>query len=171
MNQKHLYSNNHSIAMVRTVTTSGLVIAAYVVVMYLMQGISFGQYQMRIATSLYALAAIHPFLILPLGMANLLSNALFGGLGLFDIIGGFAVGILTSVACRYIRKISVWLVGLPILIIPTLLVPIWLSALLNIPYLVLVISVGIGQTAPAILAVFLVRYLEEPLKKLQGSKK
>jgi uncharacterized membrane protein len=171
MNQKKNKPQSNSTIMVRTVTTSGLVIAAYIVVMYMTQSISFGQYQMRLATSLYALAAIYPFLILPLGMANLLSNALFGGLGPFDIIGGLVAGILTASACWYLRKISVWLVGIPILIVPALLVPIWLSALLGIPYLTLVISVGIGQTAPAILAVFLVRYLEEPLKKLQEGKK
>lgn len=171
MNQKHIKSDSNSTITVRTVTISGLVIAAYIVVMYMTQSFSFGQYQMRLATSLYALAAIHPFLILPLGMANLLSNALFGGLGPFDIIGGFVAGVLTASACRYLRKISIWLVGVPILVIPMLLVPIWLSVLLDIPYLTLVVSIGIGQTAPAILSVFLARYLEKPLKKLQEGKK
>ena len=171
MNQKHIKPSSNPSIMVRKVTTSGLVIAAYIVVMYLTQSFSFGQYQMRVATSLYAMAAIHPFLIVPLGVSNLLSNMIFGGLGLFDVIGGFVVGIVTAAACWYLRKMSVWLVGVPILIIPTLLVPIWLSALLGIPYVTLVISVGTGQTIPAILAIFLVRYLEEPLKKLQEDRK
>lgn len=171
MNQKQNKQHTRSAFKLRMITTSGLVIAAYMVMMYLTQSISFGQYQMRLATSLYALAAIHPFLILPLGMANFLSNALFGGLGLFDIIGGFMVGIITAAACRYFRKMSVWLVGIPILVLPSLIVPIWLSALLGIPYLMLVVSVGIGQTAPAILAVFLVKYLEGPLKKIQEEAK
>ncbi|MEA4831234.1 MAG: QueT transporter family protein [Oscillospiraceae bacterium] len=167
MNLKQNEKKPNLIFTVRMLVASGLVIAAYIAVMYLTQSFSFGQYQMRIATGLYALAAIHPFLVLPLGLANLLSNALFGGLGFLDMIGGFAAGVLTSLGCLYLRKISVWLVGIPVLIIPTLLVPIWLSVLLTIPYMALVISVGIGQIAPAILAVFLVRYLEKPLKKLQ----
>lgn len=128
MNQKPNKSNNNSTIMVRTVTTSGLVIAACFVVMYLTQSFSFGQYQMRLSTSLYAMAAIYPFLIVPLGTANLLSNVFFSGLGAFDIIGGFVVGILTAVVCRYLRKISIWLVGISILVIPTLLVPIWYDA-------------------------------------------
>lgn len=144
--------------------------AAYIIIMYLMQGVAFGQYQMRLATSLYALAAIQPFLILPLGLSNLLSNALFGGLGPLDIFGGFAVGILTAGACLFMRKINIWLTGLPILVIPTVLVPLWLSYLLGIPYTALVISVGVGQIVPAVLAVFLVRYLEKPLQKLQEGK-
>jgi uncharacterized membrane protein len=171
MNQTQNNLNRRSTITPRALAASGLVIAAYIVVMYLMQGVSFGQYQMRLATSLYALAAVHPFLILPLGLSNLLSNALFGGLGPLDILGGFAAGILTSAACWRLRKINIWLVGLPVLVIPTLLVPIWLSYLLRVPYAALAVSVGIGQTAPAVLAVFLVRYLEKPLLKLQEGKK
>jgi uncharacterized membrane protein len=155
----------------RAIAASGIVMAAYITVMYLTQSFSFGQYQMRLATSLYALAAIHPFLILPLGLANGLSNALFGGLGPFDIAGGAAAGLLTAAACRYLRKISPWLVGLPVLVIPTLLAPVWLSVLLQVPYAALLISVGIGQTVPAVLAIFLVKCLEKPLLKLQEGKR
>lgn len=167
MDEKQFQRNGRLNFTVRKITTSGLVMAAYIVVMHLTQSISFGQYQMRVATSLYALTAIYPFLVIPLGMANLLSNLFFGGLGFFDIFGGFVVGVMTSLACYIIRKMGVWLVGLPILVIPSLLVPVWLSALLGISYWALVISVGIGQTVPALLAVLLIKYLEPPLKKLE----
>ncbi len=171
MNLKSNKKNVKTCFTIRTLAASGIVIALYVIVMYLTQSFSFGQYQMRLATSLYALAAIHPFLILPLGLSNFLSNILFGGLGPLDMLGGFAVGILTSAACYYLRKIRLWLVGLPILIIPTLLVPIWLSYLLGISYTALLVSVGIGQSMPAVLAVLLVRYLEKPLTTFQEGRK
>lgn len=171
MKEKRIEPKQKPIISTKALASSGITIAVYIVLMYLTQSFSFGQYQMRLATSLYALAAIHPFLILPLGLANLLSNALFGGLGLFDIVGGFIAGALTALSCRYVRKISMWLTGLPILIIPTLLVPAWLSYLLGVPYAALVLSVGIGQIAPAILSVLIVRYLEKPLAKLQEGKK
>ena len=124
--------------LIRRLTCSGMVIAVYIVAMYLTQNISFGQYQMRIATSLYALAAIHPYLILPLGIANFLSNAIFGGIGPLDMIGGFIAGVLTACGCYLLRKINICLVSLPILFIPSLLVSIWLSYLLNVPYFALV---------------------------------
>ena len=153
---------------IKKLAFSGIVIALYVVVMYLTQGFSFGQYQMRVATSIYALAAIHPFLIIPLGIANLLSNTIMGGLGPLDMFGGLIVGIITSFGCYYLRKINVLLVAVPIFLVPTLLVPIWLSYLLSIPYGILLISVGAGQILPSILGVLMVKYLEKPLLNIKG---
>ncbi len=152
----------------KKLTVSAIVIALYVIIMFLTQSFAFGQYQIRIATSIYALAAIHPFLIIPLGIANFLSNTLMGGLGIFDMLGGFFVGILTSLGCYYAAKINTYLTALPIILIPTLLVPIWLSYLLGIPYEILVISIGIGQILPGIAGALLVKYLRKPLKKMMG---
>ena len=157
---------NNELNEVKKITISGLIIAAYVVVMFLTQSFAFGQYQIRIATSIYALASIFPFLIIPLGLANLISNTLMGGLGLPDMIGGFIVGILTSLSCFYLRKINLYLVALPILILPSILVPIWLSYLIHVPYWILLISIGIGQILPSILGVLIVKYLEKPLNKI-----
>ena len=50
----------------RKLTISAMVVALYIVLIYLTQGISFGAYQIRIATSLYALAYAFPFLIVPM---------------------------------------------------------------------------------------------------------
>ncbi|MGE1063784.1 QueT transporter [Megasphaera paucivorans] len=58
----------------KRMTISAMVITVYVVLLYMTQSISFGAYQIRIATALYALAYIYPFLVIPLGIANLLSN-------------------------------------------------------------------------------------------------
>lgn len=146
---------------VRKLTISGLVIALYIVIMYFTQSFAFGQYQIRIATSIYALAAIYPFLIVPLGIANFLSNMLMGGLGIFDMLGGLIAGLLTASGCYYLRKINIFLAGLPILLIPTLLVPLWLSYLINVPYSVLVVSIGVGQVIPGIVGILLIRYFEK----------
>ena len=158
--------NKNTLFSTRKLTFSGIVIALYVVLMFLTQNFAFGQYQIRIATSLYALAAIQPFLIIPLGLANFLSNTIMGGLGPLDMFGGLIAGIVTSTGCYYVRKINKYLVAVPIIILPTLLVPIWLSYLLKIPYLVLVLSLGIGQIIPGIVGVFLAMYLEKPLSKI-----
>lgn len=153
----------------KQITISAIVMAAYIAVMFTTQSFAFGQYQIRIATSIYALASIYPFLILPMGLANFVSNTLMGGLGLPDMIGGFIAGLLTAGGCWYTKKISVYLVSLPILLVPTLLVPIWLSYLLHVPYQVLVISIGLGQILPAITGVLIVKYLEKPLTRLMSS--
>jgi uncharacterized membrane protein len=160
------FSNGNTMANVKKITISGAIMALYVVIMFFTRNFSFGQYQIRIATSIYALAGIYPFLILPLGIANFLSNALLGGLGPLDMLGGLLVGILTALCCYLLNKINSYLVSIPILLIPTLLVPVWLSYLLQLPYGMLVISVGIGQVLPGILGVLLIKYLEKPLAKI-----
>lgn len=148
---------------IRKLTFSAMVIALYVVTMGLTQSFSFGAYQIRIATSIYALAYLFPFLIVPLGLANLLSNLFFGGLGIFDMVGGGLVGIATASVVYLLRKYHcgpVWII-LPITFIPGLGVATWLSYLLNIPYVAMATSLCIGQVVPGIVGAVLVMVLEK----------
>lgn len=146
----------------KKLTISAMCIALYCVIMYVTQGISFGAYQIRIATSMYALAYLFPFLVVPLGIANFLSNAI-GGIGLVDMIGGCIVGILTTGIIVLIKKckINIWFIVLPIILIPGCIVPIWLSQFTGAPYLALVSSLCIGQIIPAIFGVILVKILKK----------
>jgi uncharacterized membrane protein len=161
-------TNNHSFLSFTTtqkLAISGITIALYLVLMYLTQSFAFGQYQIRIATALYSLPAIFPILILPLGLSNLLSNIMLGSLGVLDAVGGLIAGLLTSFLVWRIKKSRLpnYLIALPILFIPGLLVPIWLSYLLNIPYLALAVSLCIGQLVPAIVGVVIAEVLEKRL--------
>ena len=92
------------LATTKRMTIASMVIAVYIVVLYVTQGISFGAYQIRIATALYALAYWYPFLVVPLGIANLIANFLFGGLGPLDMLGGCAVGMITTWLIVQIRQ-------------------------------------------------------------------
>ena len=145
----------------RKLTISAMVVALYIVVLYLTQSVSFGAYQIRIATSLYALAYAFPFLVIPMGIGNLISNFLFGGLGILDMIGGFGVGILTTGIIVGMRKIglSAWWAMLPIIFVPAFCVPLWLSPLLGLPYWPLVLNLIVGQTIPAVLGSVFVKAL------------
>lgn len=152
---------------IKKLTISSMVIALYIVLMFATQGFAFGAYQIRIATSLYSLSYLFPFLIIPLGIANLLSNTLMGGLGLFDIVGGISVGVITSTLVYLVKrfKLNQLLVAIPIIFGPGLIVPIWLSPILGLPYNVLAISLCIGQILPAIVGVILIRQLEKVLPR------
>lgn len=145
------------------ITISGMIIALYVVIMYFTQSFAFGQYQIRIATSLYSLTSIYPFLIIPMGISNLLSNTIMGGLGPLDMIGGTLVGILTSMLVYLISKYKLndWFILVPIIFVPGLIVPIWLSILIKIPYSVLAMSICIGQVIPAFVGVILIKQLRK----------
>lgn len=150
---------------VQKLTVSAMVMALYVVVLYFTQSFSFGTYQIRIATALYALAYLFPFLVLPLGFANFIANFLFGGLGLLDWFGGCFVGIIVTAIIVLIRRKgwSRWLMILPIILVPGLGVSSYLSYLLHVPYSVLATSLCIGQSVPAVCGVVLVNVLQRAL--------
>ena len=150
---------------VQKLTVSAMVMALYVVVLYFTQSFSFGAYQIRIATALYALAYLFPFLVLPLGFANFIANFLFGGLGLLDWFGGCFVGIIVTAIIVLIRRKgwSRWLMILPIILVPGLGVPSYLSYLLHVPHSVLATSLCIGQSVPAVCGVVLVNVLQRAL--------
>ena len=103
-------------------TISALCMALYLVVMMCTQSFAFGQYQVRIATALYGLSAIFPFLIIPFGLVNVLANTLMGGLGPLDMLGGGLVGIMTSLTIVYAKRhdLGNWAVMLAITLIPGL---------------------------------------------------
>ena len=150
---------------VQKLTVSAMVMALYVVVLYFTQSFSFGAYQIRIATALYALAYLFPFLVLPLGFANFIANFLFGGLGLLDWFGGCFVGIIVTAIIVLIRRKgwSRWLMILPIILVPGLGVSSYLSYLLHVPYSILATSLCIGQSVPAVCGVVLVNVLQRAL--------
>ena len=150
---------------VQKLTVSAMVMALYVVVLYFTQSFSFGAYQIRIATALYALAYLFPYLVLPLGFANFIANFLFGGLGLLDWFGGCFVGIIVTAIIVLIRRKgwSRWLMILPIILVPGLGVSSYLSYLLHVPYSVLATSLCIGQSVPAVCGVVLVNVLQRAL--------
>lgn len=151
------------LTMPRRLTISALTVALYVVVMMMTRGFAFGQYQVRIATSLYALSGIFPFLVLPLGFANFLSNALMGGLGPLDMIGGVVVGLLTSsvIACFRSLPGAPWFAAAAITLIPGLGVPLWLSYLLHLPYIALAPTLLTGQAIAGVFGALLLTALKK----------
>ena len=76
-----------------------------------------------------------------MGIGNLISNFLFGGLGILDMMGGFGVGVLTTGIIVGMRKLglSAWWVMLPIVFVPALCVPLWAQSITW--YSILAISV------------------------------
>jgi len=144
-------------------TLSGIYIAMYIVVMLCTQSFAFGQYQIRIATALYGLSALFPFLIVPAAAANVISNTIMGGLGLLDIIGGGIVGLLTTSLIVYGKRQGWgnWIVFLAVTFIPGLLVPAWLSVLIHVPYWILASSILVGQAICGVCGMLLVTSLEK----------
>ena len=121
--------NIEKMSRVQKLTFSAMVMALYIVILIFTQSFSFGAYQIRIATSLYALSYLFPFLVLPLGLANFISNMLFGGFGIVDMLGGCIVGIAASSCIVLIRR-KKWnriFIAVPIVLVPGLGVATYLS--------------------------------------------
>ena len=144
---------------------SGLVMACYIVIMYFTQSFAFMTYQVRIATGLYALAWIHPFLAIPLSLANCLSNMLMGGLGLADVLGGVCVGLVTTGVIVLIRhlRLPVILCGAAIVLCISLVCSLWLAPLLGVSYGFMVLSLAVGELIPGIFGVILIEVLKNRL--------
>ena len=154
---------NQEYTKTQKLTISAVCIAVYLVVMLCTQSFAFGQYQVRIATALYGLSYIFPFLVVPFGIANVISNLLMGGLGPVDAIGGFIMGVLTSGAIALGKRygLGCWIVALFVTLLPGLGVPVWLSYLLKIPYGILAVSLLVGQFIAGITGMLLIRALEK----------
>lgn len=146
----------------KKLTVSGLCLALYIVVMLITQGFAFGQYQVRIATALYGLASLFPFTVVVFGLANLISNFIMGGLGPIDAIGGCIVGLVTTGGIVIGKRLGFdnWIVIPFIALVPSLVVPLWLAPLLDLPYALLVTSLLVGQSISAVCSYFLVNALE-----------
>lgn len=151
-----------NLSQTQKLTISALCMALYLVVMLCTQSFAFGQYQVRIATALYGLSAIFPFLVIPFGLVNVIANALMGGLGPLDMIGGGLVGIATTLIIVYAKchHMGNWVVMLSITLIPGLGVPVWLSLLLDLPYWLLASTVLVGQLISGVAGMVLVTALE-----------
>jgi uncharacterized membrane protein len=100
----------------------------------------------RLATALYALAAFDRTLVPGLAVGNAIAGLPQGPV---DVVLGLAVGFVTSLACAHLPPL---LAPLAVLIVPTLMVPLWLSALFHAPYMTVLPVVAVGQAASAGLA-------------------
>lgn len=147
------------------ITIAAMCIALYLAVMACTQSFAFGQYQVRIATALYSLSALFPFLVVPFGVANVISNAVMGGLGPLDMLGGGIVGIVTTGLIVLAKRHGCgnWFIALAITLVPGLGVPVWLSILLDLPYWLLASSVLVGQFICGVAGMALVTALEKTL--------
>ena len=148
-------------------TISAISIAMYLALMIGTQGFAFGQYQVRIATALYGLSAIFPFTIPAFSIANFVSNTVMGGFGLVDSIGGAIVGLLTTglIVLAKRQGLGNWVLIPIITFVPGLIVPIWLTYFLPVPYWVLVRSLVVGQFVCGVVSYFLINALEKVVYK------
>lgn len=130
------------------VVQNAIVAALYAAIALVLPATAVANY--RLTTALYVLASFDRRLILGLAVGNALAGIPQGPV---DIGLGFGIGVLTAGACALLPR---WLTPLAVFVLPTLLVPIWLSLLFHAPYRAVLPVVATGQALSAILAWVLV---------------
>ncbi len=128
----------------RSLATNAFVAGVYASIALILPATAFANY--RLATALYVLAAFDRTLIPGLAVGNALAGIPQGPV---DVGLGGVVGLLTGWACFRLRPT---LAPLAVLVVPTVLVPLWLSVIFGVPYRTVVPVVAVGQILSALLA-------------------
>lgn len=128
----------------RSLATNAIVAGVYAAIALMLPATAHVNY--RLATALYVLASFDRRLIPGLALGNAIAGIPQGPV---DIIFGGIVGLLTAWACSRLRP-SV--APIAVLVIPTAIVPLWLSMIAGLPYRAVVPVVGLGQVFSGLLA-------------------
>jgi uncharacterized membrane protein len=143
----------------RYIAKVGIIASLYAVITIILAPLSYGPVQVRVSEALTVLPYLTPAAIPGLFVGCVLAN-IYGGLGIYDIIGGSLCTLLgaflTFLCSRTKRPI---LAPLPPVLINAFGVSLYLHFLFQFPYWITVIYVGIGE----IVACFVLGY---PLLKI-----
>ncbi len=129
---------------------AALVAAIYAVLTIILAPISYGPVQFRLSEILVLLAFINPTYIIGLTLGCLLAN-IFGGLGLLDIVFGTLATFLSvsaiSLTAKYMKDNMIRLIiaSLWPTIFNAIIVGWMISIVANLPMLVTMLQVGIGE--------------------------
>jgi uncharacterized membrane protein len=128
------------------VIQAGVISALYATVTIILAPLSYGPVQIRVSEALTVLPFVTPAAVPGLFLGCVIGNV-YGGLGLYDIIGGSFCTLLaayfTYLLSRTKRPI---LAPLPPVLINAFGVSLYLHFLFNLPYLLTVLYIAVGET-------------------------
>jgi uncharacterized membrane protein len=123
----------------------GIIGSLYAVITIILAPISYGPIQVRISEALTVLPYLTPAAIPGLFVGCVVAN-IYGGLGIYDIIGGslctLLAAFLTSISSKTKKPI---LAPLPPVLVNAFGVSLYLHFLFQLPYWLSVIYIGIGE--------------------------
>ncbi len=145
--------------------------AIYVALCYVLQPISFGPIQFRFSEILCLLAIDHRWALYGVIIGCFISNALFGGLGIIDVVFGTSATIIGCLPAFHFRDrktrgyplLSVFMIVLA----NALIVGTELGIILNTRKLIpaYILQVGIGEAAVLFIGLPIYKKLEKQIKK------
>lgn len=126
----------------RYILRAAMIAVLYTSLTYALAPISYGPLQFRLSEALTLLPILYPEAIYGLFIGTLVAN-IFGGLGLWDIIGG-SLATLFAAWCTYRFRMN-FLAYLSPIIINALIVGSYLSILYAMPYWFTILSIGVSE--------------------------
>jgi uncharacterized membrane protein len=127
------------------IARAGIIAALYAVITILLAPISYGPVQVRVSEALTVLPYLTPAAIPGLFMGCLLAN-IYGGLGIYDIVGGSFITLLAAFFTYLLsRTKKPILAPLPPVLLNAFGVSLYLHFLFRMPYWLTVAYVGIGE--------------------------
>jgi uncharacterized membrane protein len=131
----------------RYISQVGVIAGLYAALTVVLAPISYGPIQLRVSEALTVLPYLTPAAVPGLFIGCLVAN-IFGGLGIYDVVGGslltLLAAFLTYLVARTRRPI---LAPLPPVLVNSLGVSLYLHLLFQLPYWLTVIYIGIGEIA------------------------
>jgi uncharacterized membrane protein len=141
------------------ITKVGIIAALYTVVTIILAPFSYGPIQVRVSEALTVLPFISSAAIPGLFLGCFVAN-IYGGLGLYDIIGGSLCTLMAAFLTNFLAKTKKPILApLPPILINALGVSLYLHLLFKLPYWLTVFYIASGE----IVACFILGY---PLLKL-----
>ncbi|MDH4222534.1 MAG: QueT transporter family protein [candidate division Zixibacteria bacterium] len=127
------------------ISQAGIIAALYAVMTIILAPISYGPLQVRVSEALTVLPYLTPAAIPGLFLGCLLAN-IYGGLGLYDIIGGSLITLLAAFFTYLLSRIKrPVLAPLPPIFLNAFGVSLYLHFLFKMPYWLTVVYVGMGE--------------------------
>lgn len=124
------------------IVKASIIAAIYCVLTVMLEPISFGAVQCRVAEAMTILPLFMPEAVPGLFVGCIFAN-IFGGLGPIDIV----FGSLTTMAAAFItsKMPNKYFGVFPPIILNALIVSIWVSKFTSIPYLATAAGIGFGE--------------------------
>ena len=124
---------------------AGVIAAVYFVLVFILQPISFGALQVRVAEALTLMPALMPGAIPGLTIGCFLTALLPGSFGAPDMIFGTLASLLAATSTYFMRKLPPWLLPLPSILFNAIIVGAMISKLAELPLALTMLEVGAGQ--------------------------
>ena len=124
------------------IVKAGIIAAIYFVLTVIQGHTSFNAVQSRLSEAMTILPFFEEAAVPGLFIGCFIAN-IFGGLGFFDVVFG---SIVTLVAAYLTSKMpNKYTAVLPPIMLNAIIVPIWVSKISHLPYLVTVGTIGFGE--------------------------